>query len=60
MVLREEEFYLDVGENNCVTHEWKVPCFPVKPWQMTLVSLLIHTAADADILATFEGRIALL
>ena len=22
---------------------WKVPCLPVIPWQMTLVSLLIHT-----------------
>ena len=22
---------------------WKVPCLPVMPWQMTLVSLLIHT-----------------
>ena len=26
---------------------WKVPCFPVKPWQMTLVFLSIHTLAVA-------------
>ena len=28
--------------------EWKVPCLPVKPWQMTRVSELIQTLAEED------------
>jgi hypothetical protein len=28
-------------------------CLPVKPWQMTLVSLLIQTLAEADMARTF-------
>ena len=32
--------------------EWNVPVLPVKPWQITFVSLLIHTFAEADIART--------
>lgn len=32
---------------------------PVKPWQMTLVSLLIHTLADADMLREAWAAIVL-
>ena len=28
--------------------EWNVPCLPVKPWQITRVSLFIQTAALDD------------
>ena len=27
---------------------WNVPCLPVRPWQITLVSLLMNTLALAD------------
>jgi hypothetical protein len=28
--------------------EWKVPCLPVKPWQIILVSPFTQTLAEAD------------
>ena len=33
-------------------------CLPVNPWQMTFVSLLIHTLADADMLRVASAVVA--